>query len=114
MDSSLTSIETLAHQFNASLRKRGFTRAIYREMLPNQCSGMLYQSFGVLGLIVAGEVAFEFYEASQLFGLGEEFTIPADTYFQATASHTGAQLLLAKKRMLLNTTTEFFMSSEKT
>lgn len=108
MDNSVTSIEMLVRLFNHSLRKRGFTRAIYREMLPNQCSGMLYQSFGALGLVVAGEVAFEFDEASQLFGLGEEFTIPADTYFQATASHTGAQLLLAKKRMLLNTTTEFF------
>jgi len=108
MDFSVTPIETLAHQFNASLRKRGFTRAICREKLPNQFSGMLYQNFGVLGLIVAGEVAFEFYEASQLLGLGEEFTIPANTYFQATASHNGAKLLLAKKRMSLNTTTESF------
>jgi hypothetical protein len=106
MDFSVTPIETLAHQFNASLRKRGFTKAIYRAMLPNQCSGMLYQRFGVLGLIVAGEIACEFFEESQLFGLGEEFTIPANTYFQATAGDEGAHLLIAKKRAHLESTTE--------
>jgi hypothetical protein len=56
MDDSVISIEMLTHFFNNSLRKRGFTRAIYWEMNPSQCSSLLQQHFVVLGLVVAGEL----------------------------------------------------------
>lgn len=52
--------------------------------------------------MVAGELELELAEAHQTFGIGEEFTIPANIYFQATAGHSGAQLLLAKKRSLIS------------
>ena len=108
MDNSVTSIEMLVRLFNHTLRKRGFTRAIHREMNHGQSSGILQQHFVVLGLVVAGELELELSEEHQIYGVGEEFMIPANTYFQATATDNGAQLLLAKKRMLLNTTTESF------
>ena len=111
MDNSVISIEMLARFFNNSLRKRGFTRAIYWEMNPSQCSSLLQQHFVVLGLVVAGELELEISEVHQIYGVGEEFMIPANTYFQATATDNGAQLLLAKKRMLLNTTTESFYAT---
>ena len=111
MDNSVISIEMLARFFNNSLRKRGFTRAIYWEMNPSQCSSLLQQHFVVLGLVVAGELELEISEVHQIYGVGEEFMIPANTYFQATAGDEGAQLLLAKKRMLLNTTTESFYAT---
>ncbi len=106
MDNSVSSIELLARLFNQSLRKRGFTRAIHRAMNPSECTGIMYQDFGVVGLVVAGELALEFYESSQSHGTGEEFTLPANIYFQATAGDDGAQLLIAKKRAHLASTTE--------
>jgi len=99
MDNSVISIEMLARFFNHSLRIRGFTRAIHREMNPSQCSSLVQQHFVVLGLVVAGELELELSEAHLIYGVGEEFMIPANTYFQATAGHNGAQLLLAKKRL---------------
>ena len=48
-------------------------------MNPSECSGIMHQDFGVVGLVVAGELALEFYESSQSFGTGEEFTLPANT-----------------------------------
>lgn len=96
----------LARLFNHSLRNRGFTRAIHREMYAGQSSGMQQHHFGVLGLVVAGELELELAEAHQTLGIGEEFTIPANIYFQATAGHSGAQLLLAKKRNLISSKKE--------
>ena len=106
MDNSVTSIEMLVRLFNHSLRKRGFTRAIHREMNPCQSSGLLQQHFGVLGLVVAGELELVLSESNHVYVAGEEFTIPANTYFQVIAGHIGAQLLLAKKRMISSPTTE--------
>ena len=57
-------------------------------------------------MVVAGELMLEFYEASLSFGIGEEFTLPANTFFQVTAGDDGAHLLLAKKRTHLASTTE--------
>ena len=106
MDNSVISIEMLARFFNHSLRIRGFTRAIHREMNPSQCSSLVQQHFVVLGLVVAGELELEFSEVHQIYGVGEEFMIPANTYFQVTAGDDGAHLLLAKKRTYLASTTE--------
>ena len=67
-------------------------------MTPNQGSGLLQQHFGVLGLVVAGDFVLSLPETEQIFSAGEEFIIPANTYFQAVAGHNGAQLLIAKPR----------------
>ena len=106
MDNSVSSIELLARLFNHSLRKRGFTRTIHKGMNPSECSGIVHQDVGVVGLVVTGEMTLEFYEASQSYCIGEEFTLPANTYFQVTAGDDGAHLLLAKKRTYLASTTE--------
>ena len=106
MDNSVSSIELLARLFNHSLRKRGFTRTIHKAMNPSECSGIIHVDVGVVGLVVAGELTLEFYEASQSLGIGEEFTLPANNYFQVTAGDDGAHLLLAKKRTHLARTTE--------
>ena len=106
MDNSVSSIEMLARLFNLSLRKRGFTKAIHRQMNPGQSSGVLQQPFGVLGLVVAGELELVMSEAHEFYGAGEEFTIPANTYFEATAGINGTKLLISKKRLHLNPTTE--------
>ena len=106
MDNSVISIEMLARFFNNSLRKRGFTRAIYWEMNPSQCSSLLQQHFVVLGLVVAGELELELSEVHQIYGVGEEFVIPANTYFQATAGHNGVRILLARRRTHLTSVSE--------
>jgi len=106
MDNSVTSIEMLARLFNLSLRRRGFTRAIHREMNPGQSSGLLQQPFGVIGLVVAGEIQLVMSEANEIYGAGDEFRIPAHSYFQAIAGDNGSHLLLAKKRINMNLTTE--------
>ena len=106
MDNSVISIEMLARFFNHSLRIRGFTRAIHREMNPSQCSSLLQQHFVVLGLVVAGELELELSEAHLIYGVGEEFMIPANTYFQATAGHTGVRLLFARQRSHLSSVNE--------
>ena len=106
MDNSVSSIELLSRLFNLSLRKRGFTRTIHKAMNPSECSGIIHLDVGVVGLVVAGELMLEFYEASQSFGIGEEFTLPANTYFQVKAGDDGTHLLLAKKRTHLARTTE--------
>ncbi len=106
MDNSVISIEMLARLFNHSLRNRGFTRTIHKAMNPSECSGIIHLDVGVVGLVVAGELMLEFYETSLSFGIGEEFTLPANTFFQVTAGDDGAHLLLAKKKTHLASTTE--------
>ena len=106
MDNSVSSIEMLACRFNLSLRKRGFTRAIHRQLNPGHSSCLLQQPFGVIGLVVAGEFELEISEAHEFYGTGMEFTIPANIYFEATAGINGTQLLIAKKRILLNLVTD--------
>ena len=106
MDNSVSSIELLSRLFNLSLRKRGFTRTIHKAMNPSECSGIIHLDVGVVGLVVAGELTLEFYEASQSLGTGEEFTLPANTYFQATSGHTGVRLLFARQRSHLSSVNE--------
>jgi hypothetical protein len=70
MNYSVSSIELPARLFKHSLRKRGSTRIIHKAMNPSECSGIIHLDVGV-GLVVAGELTLEFYEASLSFGLLE-------------------------------------------
>jgi hypothetical protein len=98
MDNSVSSIDMLARLFNYSLRKRGFTRSIHREMTSGQSTGLLQHNFGLLALVVSGEVEVLQAENQQIYSTGEEFMIPANTYFQVIAGCHGVRVLLAKKR----------------
>ena len=71
MNHSVSSIELPDRLFKHSLRKRGSTRIIHKAMNPSECSGIIHLDVGVVGLVVAGELTLEFYEASQSFGLLE-------------------------------------------
>lgn len=93
-----TSISMLTLIFNHSLHRRGFTRSIHLEMLPNQESGIQKNHFALLGIVLAGEIELEYAEVILALGQGEEFKIPANTFFQVKVGQTGAQILVARKR----------------
>ena len=98
MDSSVSTIESRSIQFNKSLRSRGFTRSIYGSLNPFERSGLKFHHFEIIGIVISGGLAIDFYELSTKFNIGEEFKISSNTYFQATAGNEGVEILLARKR----------------
>jgi len=97
MDTSVISIEALAKEFGHSLFERGFSSGVLRSLKPQQCSGVLESEHAVLGLVLSGELLIELPECLLLNGVGDEFFLPPNTYFQATAGEQGAQFLFAKR-----------------
>jgi hypothetical protein len=98
MDTSVFSIEALAKEFGHSLFERGFSRGVLRTLKPQQCSGVLETEHAVIGLVLSGELLIELPECLLLNGVGDEFFLPPNIYFQATAGELGAQYLFAKRR----------------
>jgi hypothetical protein len=99
MDASVISIEELAKKFRQSLFQRGFSRASLSVLRPCQNSGLLTSDLAGLGLILAGDLMINLAEARVIYGAGDEFFIPAQTYYQATGGEFGTQFLFAKQRL---------------
>jgi hypothetical protein len=64
-----------------------------------QNSGLLTSDLAGLGLILAGDLMINLAEVQVIYGAGDEFFIPAQTYYQATGGEFGTQFLFAKQRL---------------
>jgi hypothetical protein len=99
MDASVISIEPLTKKFSQSLFKRGFSLASLKVLRPHQNSGLMASELAGLGLILAGDLMINLAEVQVIYGAGDEFFIPAQTYYQATGGEFGTQFLFAKQRL---------------
>jgi hypothetical protein len=100
MDTSVSSLQETVRRFGFSLFGRGFTKATHHVFLPHQSSGLHQASEALLGLVLMGEMAVEFPDCQIINGMGDEFFIPAQVYYQLSAGPTGVQFLCAKARVL--------------
>ena len=96
MDTSVTSIEAMAREFGETLFERGFTKGIFHEFKPYQATDVLLASHAVIGVVLNGELLFQFQDCLIINSDGDQFFVPANTYYQVTAGEHGAQFLLAK------------------
>jgi hypothetical protein len=99
MDASVISIQAMAKKFSQSLLQRGFSRASLKVLRPFQNSGLMASELAGLGLILAGDLMINLAEAQVIYGAGDEFFIPAHSYYQATGGEFGTQFLFAKQRL---------------
>jgi hypothetical protein len=96
MDTSVTSVEEMAREFGETLFKRGFSKVSFREFKPYQATDVLLATHAVVGLVLSGELLFQFQECLIINGVGDQFFVPANTHYQVTAGKDGAQFLFAK------------------
>jgi ethanolamine utilization protein EutQ (cupin superfamily) len=96
MDTSVTSVEAMAREFGETLFQRGFSKGIFEEFKPYQTTDVLLATHAVIGLVLNGELLFQFQDCLIINGVGDQFFVPANTHYQITASRDGAQFLLAK------------------
>jgi hypothetical protein len=98
MDTSVTSIEAMAREFGETLFERGFSKGIFHEFKPYQSTDVIVGNDAVTGIVLAGELLFQFQDCLIINAIGDLFFVPANTYYQVTAGLQGAQFLLAKHR----------------
>ena len=96
MDTSATSIEAMAREFGETLFERGFPKGIFHEFKPYQATDVLLSTHAVIGVVLNGELLFQFQDCLIINGIGDQFFVPANTHYQVTAGEHGAQFLLAK------------------
>jgi len=96
MDSSVTSIEAMAREFGETLFDRGFSKVIFYEFKPYQTTDVLFVTRAVIGVVLNGELLFQFQDSLIINGIGDQFFVPANTHYQITAGCEGAQFLYAK------------------
>ena len=96
MDSSVTSIEAMAREFGETLFQRGFSKVIFHEFRPYQTTDVLLATHAVIGVVLNGELLFQFQDCLIINGIGDHFFVPANTHYQVTAGSEGAQFLYAK------------------
>ena len=54
------------------------------------------QSFALPGVVLNGELLFQFQDCLIINEIGDQFFVPANTHYQVTAGSEGAQFLYAK------------------
>ena len=96
MDSSVTSIEAMAREFGETLFQRGFSKGALHEFRPYQTTDVLCATHAVIGVVLNGELLFQFQDCLIINGIGDQFFVPANTHYQVTAGSEGAQFLYAK------------------
>lgn len=96
MDTSVTSIEAMAREFGETLFERGFSKGIFYEFKPYQATDVLLSTHAVIGVVLNGELLFQFQDCLIINGIGDQFFVPANTHYQITAGCEGAQFLYAK------------------
>ena len=96
MDTSVTLIEAMAREFGETLFERGFSKGIFHEFKPYQATDVLLSNHAVIGLVLKGELLFQFQDCLIINTAGDQFFVPANIYYQVTAGEKGAQFLLAK------------------
>ena len=96
MDTSVNSIEAMAREFGETLFERGFSKGIFHELRPYQTTDVLLATQAVIGVVLNGELLFQFQDCLIINGIGDQFFVPANTHYQVTAGREGAQFLYAK------------------
>jgi ethanolamine utilization protein EutQ (cupin superfamily) len=96
MDTSVTSIEAMAREFGETLFERGFSKGIFHEFRSYQTTDVLLATHAVIGVVLNGELLFQFQDCLIINGIGDQFFVPANTHYQVTAGREGAQFLYAK------------------
>ena len=96
MDTSATSIEAMAREFGETLFERGFPKGIFHEFKPYQATDVLVASQAVIGIVLKGELLFQFQDCLIINAVGDQFFVPANTHYQVTAGRDGAQFLISK------------------
>jgi hypothetical protein len=99
MDASAVSIEFLAKKFGYSLFKRGFSNSVFRELAPHESFDIEETRGAVLGLVLTGDLLIHMPDYLQVFSSTEEFFLPPNVFFQATAGDNGVKLLIAHQFM---------------
>jgi ethanolamine utilization protein EutQ (cupin superfamily) len=95
MDTSVTSIEAMAREFGETLFQRGFFKGIFQEFKPFQTTDVLLATHALIGVVLKGELLFQFQDCLIINGVGDQFFVPANTHYQVTAGRDGAQFLYA-------------------
>ena len=96
MDTSVTSVEAMAREFGETLFQRGFSKGIFQEFKSYQTTDVLLATHAVIGVVLNGELLFQFQDCLIINGVGDQFFVPANTHYQVTAGQDGAQFLFAK------------------
>jgi hypothetical protein len=96
MDMSVISIDALVKEFGESLFERGFSKGILNQFKPFQSTNVILGDHAVIGIVLTGELLFQFQECLIINGVGDQFFVPANTHYQVTAGRDGAQFLFAK------------------
>ena len=96
MDTSVTSVEAMAREFGETLFERGFSKGIFHEFKAYQATDVLVGAQAVIGLVLKGELLFQFQDCLIINGVGDRFFVPANTHYQVTSGREGAQFLYAK------------------
>lgn len=95
MDKSSFSIEFLAKKFGFSLFERGFSNSIFKELAPYETIDIQETHGAVLGLVLTGDLLINMPDNMQIYCESEEFFLPPNVFFQATAGENGVKLLIA-------------------
>lgn len=95
MDTSSFSIEFLAKKFGYSLLERGFSNGLFKELGPHETLGVQETQGAILGLVLTGDLLINMPDSMQIYGETEEFFLPPNVFFEATAGEKGAKLLVA-------------------
>jgi hypothetical protein len=103
METSSYSIEFLAKKFGYSLFERGFSNSIFKELGPHETIGVQETHGAVLGLVLTGDLLINMPDSMQIYGETEEFFLPPNVFFQATAGEKGVKLLVAHQVKIART-----------
>jgi len=98
MDKSVISIESMAIIFSQSLVRKGFTKRGLRYFRPYQSSGVFFTDREILGLVLMGQLVIEIEDSKSILDEGDEFFLPSNNFFSATAGEHGAHFLFARKK----------------
>ena len=101
MDMSVTSVEEMAREFGETLFIRGFSQGLLKNFKPYQSTDLVVGSNAVTGIVLGGELLFQFQDCLIVNAIGDQFFVPANTYYQISAGVRGAQFLIAEHRSAL-------------
>jgi ethanolamine utilization protein EutQ (cupin superfamily) len=107
MDTSIISIESRAKEFGETLFERGFSKGILMEFKHYQATEVLLAEKAIMGIVLNGELLFQFQDCLVTNEVGDQFFIPANTYYQVTAGQQGAQFLFAVPKKYQETEESF-------
>jgi len=76
MDGSITSIDKMVSDFNATLNTKGYTNGVVREVTPNVLVHSHSHAFDVLAKVLQGEITLVAQGESSTYEIGDIFDMP--------------------------------------